>query len=317
MNFQDLKNVEHINFYFGVAAKRTTKKIDELRQGSLRGSNLQRSRFLELSKLESMEKELSEQLMNILKSFPSFDNLSEFYKELIDVTLGIVELKKALAALKWCTDKNREFLILYKRKIKDSTEITRINSYRREFYGRVGSTLKQIKKSMEFLEYSRRTMLDFPTIKTSITSIAIAGFPNVGKSTLLNKLTGSKAKVGAYAFTTTGVNLGYTVINEEKVQFLDVPGTLERFEKQNVIEKIATLSLKYVAEAIIYVFDLTETYPLEKQIKLYESLKKTRKPIIVYLAKTDIVDNAEFRKKYNAVTNVDDLKKALEKIKVI
>jgi len=320
MNFQDLRTVGTVDFYFDIAVKRTKKKIDRIREGSLRGSNLQRSKFIELSKLESMEAEISSQLLAVLKSFPSIDNMSEFYRELIDVTLDTGHLKKSLASLQWCSQKNKDFLKMYKKKIKNSTEIPKINQYRREFYGRIGSTLKQIGKNLQFLEFSRKTMLDYPSIKTSLTTIAIAGFPNVGKSTLLSKLTTAKPKIAAYAFTTQGVNLGYGEFNGEKIQFLDIPGTLARFEKQNVIEKIATLAVKYVAEAIIYVFDLTETYPVEQQIKLYENLRKSRRPMIIYLSKTDIIDKEivdEFKKKYKALTSIEELKEALEKIKVL
>lgn len=309
------------NFYFGIAVKRTTKRVDELRQGSLRGSNLQRSKFIELSKLESMEKEIASQLLKVVKSFPSLDNLSEFYQQLIEVTLSMEYLKRSLASLKWCVEKNTSFLNMYKRKIKNATEITMINKFRKEFYGRIGSTLKQIRKHLLYLEEARKTMRDFPSIKTSLTTIAIVGFPNVGKSTLLSKLTTAKPKIAAYAFTTQGVNIGYSEINGEKIQFLDTPGTLARFEKQNVIEKVATLSIKYVAEALIYVFDLTETYPLEQQIKLFENLKKTRKPILIYLAKTDVTDKEDidkFKAKYkDIITTKEELVKKLEKIKVL
>ena len=254
MNFQDLKTVGNADFYLDVAIKRTKKYLDELREGSLRGTPLQRSKFMELSKLESVETELNNQLTKVLKSFPSLDNLSEFYKELIAVTLDYPYIKRSLAAIKWCNGKNREFLRLYKDKIKNSTEISRINQYRREFYGRVASALKQINKHLEYLEYSRKMMLSYPSIKTSLTTIAIAGFPNVGKSTLLSKLTPAKPKIANYAFTTQNINMGYAEFNGEKVQFMDIPGTLNRFEKQNIIEKIATLAIKYVAEAVIYIF---------------------------------------------------------------
>ena len=322
MNFQGLKTVGNADFYLDVAIKRTKKYMEELREGSLRGTPLQRSKFMELSKLESVETELNNQLTKVLKSFPSLDNLSEFYKELIAVTLDYPYIKRSLAAIKWCNGKNREFLRLYKDKIKLATEITRINQYRREFYGRVASTLKQINKHLEYLEHTRRTMLSYPSIKTSLTTIAIAGFPNVGKSTLLSKLTPAKPKIANYAFTTQGVNIGYGEFNGEKIQFMDIPGTLNRFEKQNIIEQIATLAVKYVAEAVIYVFDLTETaYSLEDQITLYNELKKSRKPIIIYLSKTDILEEekiVDFKKKFRtAMDNIDDLKEEIKKVKVI
>ena len=321
MNFQELKTVGNADFYLDIAIKRTKKKMTELREGSLRGSSLQRSKFIELSKLESIETEINGQLMKVLKSFPSLDNLSEFYKELIDVTLDMVYIKKSLGSLKWCTEKNREFMRLYKSKIKMATEIDRINQYRKEFYGRIASTLKQINKHLEYLEHSRRTMLDYPSIKTSLTTIAITGFPNVGKSTLLSKLTTAKPKIASYAFTTQGVNIGYSEINGEKIQFLDTPGTLNRFERQNVVEKIASLAIKYVAEALVYVFDLTEaSAPLEDQIELYYVLKKARKPVIVYLSKTDVADKKDvdkFIEKYDAVANIEELKDKLKEIKIM
>jgi nucleolar GTP-binding protein len=319
MNFQDLKTVEGPNFYLDVAIKRTKKKSEKLRQGSLRGSQLQRSKFIELSKLESIETELTNQLTSIVKSYPSFDNMSEFYKQMLETTLDVPYLKKSLASLLWCARKVQEFLIFYKRKIKVATEIGRINVFRREFYGRVSSALRQIKPHLEYLESARRTMLDYPSIKTGMTTVAIAGFPNVGKSTLLSRLTGSKAKIAAYAFTTKGINQGFAQIGDEKVQFLDTPGTLNRFERQNTVEKIATLAIKYVAEAIIYVFDLSEPYPLDQQVKLYEQLKKSNKSIMIYLSKTDVLDKdvvAEFKKEYkDAVTSAEEVKERLVKMK--
>ena len=256
-------------------------------------------------------------MISILESFPSIDSLDEFYRELIDLTLDLPSLKKSFGALKWCVEKNREFLKLYKSKIKFATEIDKVNQYRREFYGRVASTLKQIKKNLAYLEYTRRTMLDFPSIKTSLKTIAIAGFPNVGKSTLLSKLTPAKPKIANYAFTTQGINLGYAEMKGEKIQFMDVPGTLARFEKQNNIEKIASLAIKYLSDVIVYVFDLTETYSLEEQMQLYENTKKLRKSMIVYLSKTDVIEKEkveEFKKKFpDAITNITELKKEIEK----
>lgn len=322
MNFQDLKKVEPAEHYLDVAIKRTKARMNELREGSLRGSQLKRSQFIELSKLESIEKELNAQLSVIPSSFPSFDNLSEFYQHLISLTLDIPELKRSLASIGWCLSKNKEFLKIYKNRIKAATEIIRINQYRREFYGRVASTLNQIKHNLAYLEFARKTMLSYPSIKTSLTTIAIVGFPNVGKSTLLSKLTTAKPKIATYAFTTKEVNLGYSLINNKEIQFLDIPGTLNRLERQNIIEQIATLAVKYLAEAIIYVFDLAETaYSLDDQIKLYEQLKKSRKPIIIYLSKTDMIDKKEiekFKEKYKtAITDIDNLKEELKSIKVL
>jgi nucleolar GTP-binding protein len=157
-------------------------------------------------------------------------------------------------------------------------------------------------------------MADFPVIKTDLFSVCIAGFPNVGKTTLLSKLTVSKPDIQAYAFTTKQLNLGYAEMQGQKIQFIDTPGTLARPEKMNNIEKQAYLAIKYVADLVLYIFDITEPYPLEDQKKLLENLKEFRKPIILYLSKTDILEQDlinKFRQDFKTITDISELKREI------
>src|SRR3989338_4661337 len=90
-----------------------------------------------------------------------------------------------------------------------------------------------------------KIMGNFPSIKENIFTVAIAGFPNVGKSTLLNKLTGAHAEIANYAFTTRSLNLGYMFEDGKRiVQVIDTPGTLNRHEKMNYIEIQAELAMQ-------------------------------------------------------------------------
>ena len=54
-----------------------------------------------------------------------------------------------------------------------------------------------------------------------------AGFPSVGKSTLLTVLTGTKSEAAAYEFTTLTCIPGVIHYNDAKIQLLDLPGIIE------------------------------------------------------------------------------------------
>ena len=200
---------------------------------------------------------------------------------------------------------------MYARKVAKSSRQPEIKAAIKEFYGRVSSVLKRQEKHFKTLNKARKVMRTYPDIKEMFT-VCIFGFPNVGKSTLLNTLAKTKAKTAAYAFTTVGINVGYMNIGEIEIQLLDVPGTLARLDKQNLIERQAYAALK-ISHAVIYVFDVTEPDVMSDQEQLLKTISKS-KDVLLYLSKTDLLKKeqiSEFKKKHD-ILSLSQLKSSLK-----
>lgn len=287
MNFQGLTKIEKHDWYIDLAFRNANKKAKEIKtQMRQTPDTIKRA---ELAKVSEVKRILCRHLDIILRSFPSIDGLTEFYQELVRATLDYAELKKSLGALNWAQKKVEHFSELYYNKIKRCPEFRRMISYSKEYYGRISSVIKQIKVPLKYLDDARLVMKNYPSIKDKLFTVAIAGFPNAGKTTLLAKLTSSKPEIANYAFTTTKLNTGYATLNNLKVQFIDTPGTLNRFEKMNPVEKQAYLAIKYCSDLIIFVFDPSEqSFDQANQLKLLNTIRRKTKNIVVYISKTDI-----------------------------
>lgn len=104
--------------------------------------------------------------------------------------------------------------------------------------------------------------------KTGDATVAMVGFPSVGKSTLLNGLTNAESEVGSYEFTTLEVKPGMLRYNGANIQLLDVPGLIEgaasgRGRGREVLSVIRT------AELLLFVIS---PFEVEQYTQLREEL---------------------------------------------
>ncbi len=273
MNFQGLTVIEKPQFYLDVAFKKATK-LASLTRSVIKGKPaIIKSKAIEYKKLLVVKQSLTAKFNLILKSYPSLDQLPPFYNELVKCTLEYGQIKKSLGAVQWAVKRIVILFDQYSVKIKRTKDLPSINKYRTAFYGRISSVVNQIGDELEYLEHARRVMKSFPNIKTSVPTVVLAGYPNVGKTTLLKALTGSAPKIASYPFTTQNLMIGYG----KGIQFVDTPGLLDRpLSKRNKIEVQAILALKHLTKVIIFVFDPSECsgYKLNDQKKLLRQLRE-------------------------------------------
>ena len=189
----------------------------------------------------------------------------------------------------------------------------------KKYLGKVNSLFYKNKTFFRKLDEARKFINQLPNFE-DLHTIAIAGFPNVGKSTLLKKMTGSDVEIQNYPFTTKGLMFGYLKDGGVKyIQFIDTPGLLGR-DKSNGIEQRAEVVITKYSQSIIFVIDFTESsgYNIESQFKLLKKTEEMQKNIVIYLSKTDLYNEEieenlkSFEKKlskYNVFKDSEVLKK--------
>ncbi len=240
-----------------------------------------------INKLSTISNVLKDYFNKIISSHPSYDNLNGFYREMIDIVVGIRRLKKSLAALSWADKMTQKVITKGVRRIKSGQNPEKVL---REVYGRVASIIEQIDDELRFLNEAKSKLREIPTLSDDFT-VVFAGYPNVGKSSIISEISTVKPEIASYPFTTKKIFVGY-IENDLRIQIIDTPGLLDRpIEKRNYIERKAISALNHLANAIVFVIDPTETcgYSLERQLRLLENIKEQFKiPIIEIYSKADL-----------------------------
>lgn len=143
--------------------------------------------------------------------------------------------------------------------------------------------------------------------------IAVIGRPNVGKSTLINKIIGQKIAITSDKPQTTRSRIQCILTQDDaQIIFLDTPGIHKpKFKLGEYMLKAAEGTLKEV-DAIFFVIDATEKFGGGEKYIL-ERLEATTKPVILVVNKVDLIDRekllpiiAEYsaRRKFAAVVPI-------------
>ncbi|MEM3444591.1 MAG: GTP-binding protein [Thermoplasmata archaeon] len=112
------------------------------------------------------------------------------------------------------------------RQIEEEIKNTKYNKKTQHHIGRLKARLARLQEELEKRRSAGigRGKQAYAVRKSGHATVALFGFPSVGKSTLLNKITDAESRVGSYDFTTLTIVPGMLIHKGAKIQILDMPG---------------------------------------------------------------------------------------------
>lgn len=159
---------------------------------------------------------------------------------------------------------------------------------------RIRDRIHRLEIDLEKLK-KRRQSMRIARQRKAIPTIAIIGYTNCGKSTLLNSLTGSKSIVSHRLFSTLDPTARkFKLPNNQKVIFIDTVGFINNLPHHLIEAFKATLEEVRGADLLLHLIDVTHPKAHERKTAVYRvlrDLEADKKPIVTALNKIDILDN--------------------------
>ncbi len=143
--------------------------------------------------------------------------------------------------------------------IQDEMARTKVNKATEHHLGLLKAKIAKLKREQETKSKKSVKSDGFDVRRAGDGTVVFIGFPSVGKSTLLNKLTSAKSSVAAFQFTTLTVVPGMMEYRGARIQMLDLPGIIKGASTGKGLGK-RILSVARSADLVLLMLDVFQPY---------------------------------------------------------
>uniref|UniRef100_A0A1S4D698 Nucleolar GTP-binding protein 1-like n=1 Tax=Nicotiana tabacum TaxID=4097 RepID=A0A1S4D698_TOBAC len=289
-NFKKITVVPNGKDFVDIILSRTQRQTPTVVH---KGYAISRIRQFYMRKVKYTQQNFYDKLSTIIDEFPRLDDIHPFYGDLLHVLYNKDHYKLALGQINTARNLISKIAKDYVKLLKYGDSLYRCKSLKVAALGRMCTVIKRIGPSLAYLEQIRQHMARLPSIDPNTRTILICGYPNVGKSSFINKITRADVDVQPYAFTTKSLFVGHTDYKYLRYQVIDTPGILDRpFEDRNIIEMCSITALAHLRAAVLFFLDISGScgYSIAQQAALFHSIKSLfmNKPLMIVCNKTDL-----------------------------
>ncbi|WAR04944.1 NOG1-like protein [Mya arenaria] len=257
-NFKKITVVPTAKDFVDIVLSKTQRKTPTVIH---RHYKISRIRQFYTRKIKFAQQSFHDKLTMIITDFPKLEDVHPFYADLMNVLYDKDHFKLALGQINTARHLIDNVSKDYVRLMKYADSLYRCKQLKKASLGRMCTIMKRQKQSLEYLEQVRQHLSRLPTIDPNTRTLLICGFPNVGKSSFINKITRADVEVQPYAFTTKSL--------------------------------FAITALAHLRAAVLYVMDVSEQcgHSIEQQVSLFNNIKPlfANKPLMVAVNKIDVL----------------------------